>query len=48
MAILFGVLKAANLLRVSDEVEDAGMDDSKHGGCIPEAMQEPAGYVAKV
>ncbi|KAJ1459203.1 ammonium transporter AmtB-like domain-containing protein, partial [Pelagophyceae sp. CCMP2097] len=29
---LFGVLKMANLLRVSEEVEDMGMDDSKHGG----------------
>jgi len=46
MGILFGVLKAANLLRVSDEVEDAGMDDSKHGGCIPEAtMSYPSGAV---
>eukprot|EP00966_Prymnesium_polylepis_P159404 3684062-Prymnesium_polylepis.1 len=31
-AIMFGTLKVANLLRVSAEVEDAGMDISKHGG----------------
>jgi Amt family ammonium transporter len=33
-AILFGSLKAAGLLRVSAEVEDMGMDASKHGGRI--------------
>lgn len=37
MAVLFGALTAVGLHRVSEEVEEAGMDDSKHGGCIPEA-----------
>jgi Amt family ammonium transporter len=32
MAILFGAMKAAGILRVSSEIEDMGMDDSKHGG----------------
>jgi len=40
MAVLFGILKAANLLRVTEDVENAGMDDSKHGGCIPEATMD--------
>jgi len=31
-AIMFGAMKAAGILRVSAEVEDAGMDVSKHGG----------------
>ncbi len=32
MTVLFGAMKATGILRVSSEVEDAGMDDSKHGG----------------
>ena len=28
----FTILKRAGLFRVSEEVEDAGLDDSKHGG----------------
>lgn len=39
MAILFGVLKALNLHRVTPEVEEAGMDDSKHGGRIPDYVE---------
>merc|ERR1711988_1423155 len=35
--ILFGSLKAAKVLRVSEEVEDAGMDVSKHGGSAYES-----------
>ena len=38
MTVLFGAMKATGILRVSSEVEDAGMDDSKHGGahsCVP-------------
>merc|ERR1711988_782428 len=35
--ILFGSLKAAKVLRVSEEVEDAGMDISKHGGTAYES-----------
>ena len=38
MTVLFGAMKATGILRVSQEVEDAGMDDSKHGGahsCAP-------------
>ena len=29
-----GAMKAAGILRVSSEIEDMGMDDSKHGGNI--------------
>mmetsp|Transcript_33813 Transcript_33813/g.103766 ORF Transcript_33813/g.103766 Transcript_33813/m.103766 type:complete len:486 (+) Transcript_33813:95-1552(+) len=32
MTLVFGAMKAAGILRVSAEIEDAGMDDSKHGG----------------
>jgi len=35
--IMFGVLKAAKILRVSEEVEEAGMDVSKHGGSAYES-----------
>jgi len=45
MALLFGILKVTGLARVSEEVEDAGMDDSKHGGCIPEATMTYGGAV---
>ena len=31
-AIMFFILKAAGILRVSAEMEEAGMDVSKHGG----------------
>jgi Amt family ammonium transporter len=30
--LLFGTLRACKVLRISEEVEDAGMDVSKHGG----------------
>lgn len=37
--ILFGILKAAGMLRVQREVEEAGADVSKHGGyAYPEQM----------
>jgi len=32
MTLVFGAMKAAGILRVSAEIEDQGMDDSKHGG----------------
>ncbi|KAJ1456853.1 ammonium transporter AmtB-like domain-containing protein [Pelagophyceae sp. CCMP2097] len=48
MSVLFGTLKVAGLLRVTEEVEDAGMDDSKHGGCIPEAMMDFPAVSGKV
>lgn len=32
MTIFFFALKKANMLRVSEEDEDAGMDVTKHGG----------------
>ena len=31
-AIMFGLLKAANIFRVPPEDEDIGLDNSKHGG----------------
>ena len=38
MGALFGTLKATGLLRVSQEIEDAGLDDSKHGGAMSEVV----------
>ena len=38
MGLLFGTLKATGLLRVSQEIEDAGLDDSKHGGAMSEVV----------
>ena len=40
MGLLFGTLKATGLLRVSQEIEDAGLDDSKHGGAMSEVVSE--------
>ena len=40
MGVLFGTLKATGLLRVSQEIEDAGLDDSKHGGAMSEVVSE--------
>lgn len=30
--LIFGGLKQAGLLRIAEDVEDAGMDQSEHGG----------------
>jgi len=46
MSIMFGTLRALNLHRVSDEIEEAGMDDSKHGGCIPDAFDNYSNKVS--
>jgi len=41
--VLFSVLRITGLLRVPREIEDIGMDDSKHGGAVfgTEASKEP-------
>ncbi len=39
--LLFGALKFAGLLRVSPDVEEAGMDVSKHGGTAYEKDISP-------
>jgi len=41
-AIMFAILKIAKVLRVSAEIEEAGMDDSKHGGRAYHGTHEAA------
>jgi Amt family ammonium transporter len=43
--VLFGTLKVCGLLRVSDAVEEMGMDESKHGGRIDQPPAKAAGAV---
>ena len=42
MGILFGGMKAAGILRVTADIEDVGLDDSKHGGAMSEVAVVPS------